>query len=676
MAASMKVEPGEAPARVRTTTARRVIFGLVVLLAGNVGAATDQVFHPEIPYFDSEHLIVGGIIATMMILLFGALEMFLGRHQQTDAALHSNEDRYRTILQAAMDGFWLLDPQGHLLEVNEAYCRMSGYGVQELLAMRISDLEATELAGTLAARIPKIVAGGNDRFESSHRHKEGGIFPVEINVQYRSGEGGRVVVFIQDIAARKKAEKEAQERESLLATTLASTIDGILVVNNDGKTILTNQRFAKLWQIPQALLESANDQAMLEYVLGELIDPDAFLQKVKLLYASDDVDMDTLQFKNGRVLERYSLPLMSDGVHLGRVWSFHDITERQRAETALLENRALLKAIVDGTTDAVYVKDLEGRYKLFNHAAGRFTGKTEAEVLGLDDYALFPRDEAEMVMEREREAIQAMVPSSYEETMTFANGQAMTFWTTTGPIIGQNGETVGLFGVSRDITARKAAEQRLQELVREKEALLKEVHHRVKNNLQVVSSLLRLENNRSANPDTRTVLAEMQGRVRSMALLHEALYRSGTYASIDLGAYLRRLTTEAFRALAISPGSVQLHLELASVPVEMDQAMPCGLLINELLSNSLEHGFPDGRTGEILVELRVVDNGQLQLRVSDTGVGLPADFEARRRNSLGMQLVSDLAGQLGGALNIGPGPTAEFTVSFPVRKKLLSPDAA
>ena len=653
-----------------STTLRRLIFGMLVLIAGNVGAATDLVLHPDISYFDSEHLIVGGITATILIFLFVALEVFLVRSQQFGTTLHRREERYRSIVQMAMDGFWLLNPAGQLLEVNEAYCQMSGYGVPELLATRLADLEAADSPESLTAHLPKIAGGGSVRFESTLRHKDGSFFPVAMNAQYRSDEGGQVAVFIQDIGPRKQAEKVAQERESLLATTLSSTVDGILVVDNDGKTILTNQRFADLWEIPPDILATGSDQAMLEYVLNELIDPDAFLQKVQLLYASNDVDMDTLHFKNGRILERYSLPLLLGGSHAGRVWSFRDVTERTRAEIALVESKALLKAIVDGTTDAVYVKDLDGRYQLFNKAAARFTGRSEAEVLGKDDTALFAPDEVAAIRERERGAMQGAAPGSYEETVSLPGGPPMTFWTTVGPIVDPAGRTVALFGVSRDITARKAGEKRLQALLHEKEALLREVHHRVKNNLQVVTSMLRLESARSQHPDTRTVLGEMQGRVRSMALLHEAIHRSGTFAAVDLGSYLQRVATEAFRALACSPGTVRLRLELTPVPVVMDQAMPCGLLVNELLANALEHGFPDGQSGEVLIELQpAAEDGHWELRVSDTGVGLPANFDVRRSDSLGLQLVADLAKQLGGTLAIGPTPAAAFTVTFPVHHK-------
>ena len=160
----------------------------------------------------------------------------------------------------------------------------------------------------------------------------------------------------------------------------------------------------------------------------------------------------------------------------------------------------------------------------------------------------------------------------------------------------------------------------------------------------------------------------MQGRIRSMALLHESLYRSGTFAGVDLAGYLKQLVTKAFRAQTTAPGTIQLQLDLASVHVEMDQAVPCGLLVNELLSNALKHGFPAGHPGTLRVDLQPVAGGpSWRLSVSDTGVGLPADFEARRAQSLGLQLVADLAGQLRGTLEIGPvptGPGARFAVTL------------
>jgi len=231
----------------------------------------------------------------------------------------------------------------------------------------------------------------------------------------------------------------------------------------------------------------------------------------------------------------------------------------------------------------------------------------------------------------------------------------------------------------QELVERRHAETSLQQSLIEKEALLKEVHHRVKNNLQIIASLLRLEAGRNQQPDTIAVLKDMQGRIQSMALLHESLYRSGVFAAADLGFYLKQLSSQSLHVLSDKPGFIELQLDLAAVSVGLDQAIPCGLLVNELISNCIKHGFPNGHAGEIRVELqRVAESPRFRLCVSDNGVGLPADFESRRTQSLGLQLVSGLARQLGGALEIGPGPEAVFTVVFTVNspKEPQAPDLA
>lgn len=228
----------------------------------------------------------------------------------------------------------------------------------------------------------------------------------------------------------------------------------------------------------------------------------------------------------------------------------------------------------------------------------------------------------------------------------------------------EDGSTM-MLSVTRDITEQKQLQETLQTALKEKTILLNEVHHRVKNNLQVITSLLSLESARSNNSATQAVLKSMQGRIRSMALLHQSLYRSGIVASTDLGAYLQELASQSFRAQANQGSSVRLKLDLERIMVSMDQAAPCGLLANELIANSFKHAFPDAGEGEINLALRALPGtDKVRLSVSDSGVGLPTDFAARRENSLGLQLVADLARQIGGALEITAGPTAQFIVDF------------
>lgn len=236
-------------------------------------------------------------------------------------------------------------------------------------------------------------------------------------------------------------------------------------------------------------------------------------------------------------------------------------------------------------------------------------------------------------------------------------------------------------GTIRARVVKERAEAALVGSLHEKEALLKEVHHRVKNNLQVIASLLRLEGRRIEHPITRSVLQEMQGRIQSMALLHETLYRSGNFATVNLASYLTQLTQQLFRSLASPSGAVRLELDLEEAYLEIDQAIPCGLIVNELASNSLKHGFPEGRSGEVRVTMRAPDSGNtIALRVSDTGIGLPQNFDPAQKRSLGLQLVSDLARQLQGRLDIGAGPQAVFDVTFlrnrPHTGEISRPDPA
>lgn len=281
-------------------------------------------------------------------------------------------------------------------------------------------------------------------------------------------------------------------------------------------------------------------------------------------------------------------------------------------------------------------------------------------------------------------AVQAAMElgTPYDLELPIISERGIHKWVRTqGFAVMEAGRAVRLHGTFQDITARKLAEQAVAAALAEKTALLNEVHHRVKNNLQVISSLLRLESGRSTQLDTKAVLVDMQGRIRSMALLHESLYRSGTFATVELGSYLKKLSEQVFRSLSPNGSVVRLSVDMQPVCVSLDKATPAGLLVNELVSNSFKHGFVDGRSGEVFISLRLLEGsvqegeavgvadgvkaGKCRMSVGDNGVGLPSDFEARRGQSLGLQLVSDLCTQLGGTLDVGTGPGAQFVVIFP-----------
>lgn len=230
--------------------------------------------------------------------------------------------------------------------------------------------------------------------------------------------------------------------------------------------------------------------------------------------------------------------------------------------------------------------------------------------------------------------------------------------------------------VSRHRASRQTREE-IRTSLREKEALLKEVHHRVKNNLQVVTSLLRLEARRTDSTEARSVIQNVQGRVRAMALLHETIYRGSSFAAVDLQSYLRSVANESFRLAATNQSLINLELDLAPVAVEIGQATSCGLIVSELVSNALKHAFvrPVER-GVVRLTLRhSAEDNRVSLRVGDNGVGLPANLNTHSDRSLGLNLIRGLVSQLGGSLVVGPVPLSNFYIEFPIRPiQSLVPD--
>jgi PAS domain S-box-containing protein len=215
-----------------------------------------------------------------------------------------------------------------------------------------------------------------------------------------------------------------------------------------------------------------------------------------------------------------------------------------------------------------------------------------------------------------------------------------------------------------DITERKRAEEAFQASLREKELLLKEIHHRVKNNLQVICSLLQLRARAIPNGEALEMFLESQTRVRTMALIHEKLYQSKDFAHIDFGEYVRSLVTDLMCTYRTHSEAVDFSLKGSHVVLGVDAAVPCALIVNELVSNSLKHAFPGGRRGSIDIALSSSNDGKVRLVVRDDGVGLPDSLDSRQARSLGLQLVNTLTDQLGGTIELRRNGGTEFQIEF------------
>jgi two-component sensor histidine kinase len=276
------------------------------------------------------------------------------------------------------------------------------------------------------------------------------------------------------------------------------------------------------------------------------------------------------------------------------------------------------------------------------------------------------REQAELYRADDRQVIASGLPKmNIVEPQTTPTGATIWLHTNKVPLQMPNGEVLGMLGVYEDISERKRMEEALRASLAEKEVLLREIHHRVKNNLQIVISLLSMQSRAMKEPRVQEMLKDCQARVHSMALVHEALYRSGNLVQINLDEYLRSLGKTIMSSYS-SGRTIKFMAELEPIQTNVETAIPCGLIVAELLSNALKYAFPDNRAGEILLSLRKNVADQIVLTIRDNGVGIPADLDLASVGSLGLKLVTDLAQfQLGGKMLLKKDPGTEIEIIVP-----------
>ena len=327
-----------------------------------------------------------------------------------------------------------------------------------------------------------------------------------------------------------------------------------------------------------------------------------------------------------------------------------------------------LAKILDLADDAIISVDRDQRIVVFNQGAERIFGYASSEVMGKPLDVLLP----ERLVGVHRHHIQDFRNASItsrrmgERREILGRRKDGSEFPAEASISKLELEGRSMFTVIlRDVTQRVAVEQQLTASLREKEALLKEIHHRVKNNLQVVSSLLGLQSRAIADVDVRRMFEESQNRIYSMALLHETLYQSEDLSRIDFPEYVRQLADHLFKSYGVAGGRIRLRTTLEHLSLNLDAAVPCGLIINELVSNSLKYAFPEGREGEISIDLRGQPGGMARLVVADNGIGLQSEVDWTTTRSLGLRLVRSLAQQLGAKIEVRPHGGTEINLVFP-----------
>lgn len=346
--------------------------------------------------------------------------------------------------------------------------------------------------------------------------------------------------------------------------------------------------------------------------------------------------------------------------------SIIDITERKRAEQALRASEERFRLVVEDAPNAMIMVDEDGNIVLLNAEAERLFGYQRAELVGKPIETLIPqRPGAESLQLRAGPSRTVRLRSMAEARDLCGlrrDGSEVPIEISLNPIHTTEGAYVLASVV--DITERKRAQEQITAALNEKTVLLNEIHHRVKNNLQVITSLLNLQAGRARDPAVRALIGESRDRVQAMALIHQLLFERRDWAKVQLGPYLRRLSE--LLSSTYGRGRIEVEVNTDDVDLDVQRAVPCGLLVNELVTNAFKHAFPDEATGRIRIDLRRERDGHATLRVADTGPGLPEDLDIERIPSLGMQLIPLLAEQVRGTLRVERGPGARFEVRFPI----------
>jgi PAS domain S-box-containing protein len=343
-----------------------------------------------------------------------------------------------------------------------------------------------------------------------------------------------------------------------------------------------------------------------------------------------------------------------------------NITDGKRAEESLRLANILLERTFASLKEAVFVTDLSTQTIITcNAAVEQMFGYKKEEVIGRTlEFLHVDRGNYDDFNEKLSSAVKGEGLFNAEYVARRKDGvSVVTEYTVTETSDDSGGRTV-LVIVARDITERKRAEEQLRVALKEKEVLLKEIHHRVKNNLAVISSLLNMQSRYIKDKKTLEVFRESQNRVKTMALIHTKLYQSTDLARIDFADYIKKLAADLFDSYRLEPDSVSLLLNVENVYLDVNGGIPCGLIINELLSNALKHAFPEGRRGEVRISLRLEDE-TVTLTVADNGIGFPGDVDFRNTESLGLQLVTGLVMQLGGEIELTRDKGSTFRISFP-----------
>lgn len=576
------------------------------------------------------------------------------------------------VLMSMGEGVHFVDASGTIRFVNPALEAMFGYEPGELVGKHVTVLNDSTDVESAARNAETIIAAlrARSRWEGEINcgRKDGSVFCCHIKVTPMERVSEILWVSIHtDVTERRLAEEKraaADHRYRLLVENAPYCIHEI---DREGRLLSVNAAGLRM------LGEASEHDVRGRPYLASVVEADrprvAALLHEALQGVSSEFEFDS---PRGQRLRSTFVPLLDAQGRIDRLMGVTvDETERVRSTENARRTSDLLRRVIDSSPDWICVKDTNHRFLLVNKAFAAAQRSEPKQMIGYRDADFFSDETCEgRPTERVRgtrqdcdEALAGRIVHNPDEARTTISGETRRFDTFRAPLRDEHDRVYGVLSYARDVTEQHAVTEAQKRSLEEKDVLLREIHHRVKNNMQIVSSLLNLQSAATADPLTRTMLGEARERIQSIALVHELLYRSKSFTALDIGAHLG-----AIADMLLAPHehtlAVARSFEDTPVLVGIDTAIPLGLIANELLSNALKHAVTGRPHAHVDVAFHRKDGG-IEFVVTDDGRGLPEGFRVDAVRSLGLRIVTALVRQVGGRLSLQSGPGTTATVWVP-----------
>lgn len=597
---------------------------------------------------------------------------------------------YFEIFNSNSDLTFIINSSGEILDVNNAVLEKYQYKKDKILGQNFESLG--ELIVTPSSeeliKLGKTWNGEPQKFEWWAKIDNKLDFPLEMILHPGTYFGEEVIIASgRDISERVKFEENIRASEEKFRTLASHAPIGIFLTNNKGEAIYINDKLKEISKHP-------NIKGFMENWVNKIHPDDRSRIKRKIAQNENTNQENQYEYRftptNGDerwVKIQVNLLKSPEGDILGRVGTVEDITitklankeklraevaektteilqkeinERKTAESALIVAKEYTQYIINSSIDMIIAIDTSGIITEFNQAASRGFGYFTTSMIGGTVDVLFSDSE------RQKEVTKIVFNEgqwSGEIQCKRSDDSEFTGYLSASLIKSSTGDTIGLMGILRDITKLKVAEKELKESVRQKEVLIKEVHHRVKNNLQVIISILNLQTSYVSDPQILSIIQECQDKIKSMAFIHESLYQSADLAYVNFSEYLRNLCTNLKYSYMSPNRKIDLDFDIEEISLSLDASIPCGLIVNELVSNCFKYAFSKKTEGNIKISFEKDGENKI-LVVHDSGIGLPTNLDFKNTESLGLQLVVTLVDQIDGDIKYEFSNGSKFIINF------------